>query len=76
LLGRLEHYFGNPAIAWPLGVGAMLVWHIPKLLNAALTSDALHIFQHLSFLITGTIYWWRRNIRLRKSREWKFFCHE
>jgi putative membrane protein len=58
LLGRLEHYLGNPAIAWPLGVGAMLVWHVPALFNAALTSETLHIFQHLSFLVTGTIYWW------------------
>jgi cytochrome c oxidase assembly factor CtaG len=58
LLSRLEHYLGNPAIAWPLGVGAMLVWHVPALFNAALTSESLHIFQHLCFLATGTIYWW------------------
>ena len=33
-------------------------WHIPALFNAALANDGLHIFQHLSFLITGTIFWW------------------
>jgi len=55
---RLERILARPAVAWPLGVGAMLVWHIPLLFNAALASDPLHIFQHLSFLATGTIFWW------------------
>jgi putative membrane protein len=48
----------SPLIAWPLGVGTMLIWHIPALFNAALANDALHIFQHLSFLATGVIFWW------------------
>lgn len=48
----------RPLIAWLLGVGTMLVWHIPAFFNAALASDALHIFQHLSFLATGVIFWW------------------
>jgi putative membrane protein len=57
-IGRIEQALSSPAIAWPLGVGTMLVWHVPALFNAALASDGLHIFQHLSFLITGTIFWW------------------
>jgi putative membrane protein len=36
----------------------MLAWHIPTLFNAALANDGLHIFQHLSFLVTGVIFWW------------------
>jgi putative membrane protein len=55
---RIERVLARPAVAWPLGVGTMLGWHIPALFNAALTNDALHIFQHLSFLITGAIFWW------------------
>jgi cytochrome c oxidase assembly factor CtaG len=58
LLWRLEHYLGNPAVSWPVGVGAMLIWHVPALFNAALTSEGLHIFQHLSLLVSGTVYWW------------------
>jgi putative membrane protein len=57
-LDRLERVVGQPPISWLLGVGAMLAWHIPLLFNAALANDALHIFQHLSFLLTGTIFWW------------------
>jgi putative membrane protein len=45
-------------VAWSLGVGTMIAWHIPALFNAALANDALHIAQHLSFLATGTIFWW------------------
>ena len=57
-LRKLERLIGMPAVSWPLGVGTMLIWHVPALFNAALASDALHIFQHLSFLVTGTIFWW------------------
>jgi len=58
LMGRVERGLARPRIAWPLGVGTMLAWHIPVFFNAALAHDALHIVQHLSFLITGTIFWW------------------
>ncbi len=55
---RLEQYIGHPPVSWVLGVGTMLAWHLPVLFNAALANEALHAIQHLSFLITGTIYWW------------------
>lgn len=57
-LNSLERALGQPPVSWMLGVGAMLAWHIPALFNAALTNDGLHIFQHLSFLVTGAIFWW------------------
>ena len=48
----------EPWVGWPLGVGTMLIWHVPVLFNAALSNDAIHIVQHLSFLITGVFFWW------------------
>jgi putative membrane protein len=57
-LNKLERALGQPPVSWLLGVGTMLAWHIPVLFNAAVASDGLHIFQHLSFLVTGTIFWW------------------
>jgi putative membrane protein len=57
-ISKLERIVGQPPVSWLLGVGTMLVWHIPALFNAALANDGLHIFQHLSFLVTGTIFWW------------------
>jgi len=55
---RLECVLGQPPVSWLLGVGTMLAWHIPALFNAALANDGLHIVQHLTFLVTGTIFWW------------------
>ena len=58
ILARTERILGQPPISWLLGVGAMLAWHIPVLFNAALANNTLHIAQHLSFLVTGVIFWW------------------
>ena len=57
-LNHLERALGQPPVSWLLGVVTMLAWHLPPLFNAALANDALHVFQHLSFLVTGTIFWW------------------
>jgi putative membrane protein len=55
---KFERFLGQPPVSWLLGVGTMLLWHIPALFNAALANDGLHVLQHLSFLITGAIFWW------------------
>jgi cytochrome c oxidase assembly factor CtaG len=47
-----------PAITWGAGVGAMVVWHIPAIFNQAMASEPLHMLEHLSLLICGTLYWW------------------
>jgi len=57
-VSKLERAIGQPPVSWLLGVGAMLAWHVPALFNAALANDALHVVQHLSFLVTGVIFWW------------------
>jgi putative membrane protein len=58
LIRWLERHIGHPACSWLLGVGTMLLWHLPVLFNAALGNDVLHVIQHLSFLVTGVVYWW------------------
>ncbi len=58
LIRRIERALACPPLAWSLGVGAMLAWHIPVFFNAALSNDALHVFQHLTLLVTGAIFWW------------------
>ena len=42
--------FGHPAFGVVAYVGAMWLWHVPKLYNAAL--------EHLSFAAAGLLYWW------------------
>jgi len=56
---RAEGLLAWPWGAWLAGVGTMLLWHFPPLFNAALGSDEIHILQHVSFLVTGVIFWWR-----------------
>jgi cytochrome c oxidase assembly factor CtaG len=57
-LARLEHVLNNPAVSWISGIGVMAIWHIPAFFNAALANEGLHIAEHISLLIGGTIFWW------------------
>jgi putative membrane protein len=68
MISRSERWLRKPAIAWIAGVGAMTFWHIPALFNSPLSSDALHITEHLSLVICGTIYWWPILSPLHESR--------
>ena len=53
-----ERILGNPYVAWSAGVVTMTIWHVPALYNFALAHEPVHIFQHLSFLVTAAIFWW------------------
>jgi len=55
---RAERALGRPLVAWPLGIATLWVWHYPAVYDAVLTDVGLHILQHLSFLVTSTIFWW------------------
>lgn len=58
LLKKAEHLSSKPLLAWVLGVGSMWIWHWPPLYNIALSHEAIHIFEHLMFLVTATMFWW------------------
>jgi len=55
---KFASIIGHPAIAWFFGVGAMWIWHLPSLHGAVLRNENLYIFQQISFIIFGTIFWW------------------
>jgi cytochrome c oxidase assembly factor CtaG len=57
-VSRVEQILGNPVVAWTAGIGAMAFWHLPAVFNAAVSHEWLHIVEHLSLLVGGTIYWW------------------
>jgi putative membrane protein len=57
-LNRLERVLSRPIVAWFLGVGTLWLWHVPFLYNMALEILGLHVAEHLSFLVTATIFWW------------------
>ena len=55
---RVEQVLGRPVVAWLLGTGTIWIWHLPRLYNATLLDENIHIIEHLSFLVTATIFWW------------------
>lgn len=57
-IARAESVLGRPAVAWFSCMGVMTAWHLPALYNFALAHEPVHIFQHLSFLVTATMFWW------------------
>jgi len=47
-----------PVTAGILHAGAIWIWHYPPLFGATLTSEFVHAAQHLSFFLTGLLFWW------------------
>jgi putative membrane protein len=37
---------------------AIAAWHLPVLYNQAMASHAIHIVQHLCFMVTAVLLWW------------------
>ena len=51
-------FLAHPAFAVALYAGAMWIWHIPALYDAALENSGLHVFEHLVMSAAGGLYWW------------------
>jgi putative membrane protein len=50
--------FGHPGFGVVAYVGAMWLWHVPALYDAALKHAGVHVLEHLSFAAAGLLYWW------------------
>lgn len=46
-----------PLVAWLLMNGALLGWHAPVLYSAAVRHSGVHVLEHLSFFLTGMLFW-------------------
>ena len=46
-----------PAVAFVLMNGVFLLWHVPALYDAALSSPAVHDLEHLTFFLTALLFW-------------------
>lgn len=46
-----------PIVAWLIGIGTLWVWHWPLLYNLTLENRSIHIFEHVTFVISATIFW-------------------
>ena len=56
VLGDLR-FLVHPAVALPLWALNLFLWHISGAYDAALSNDALHALQHVTFLTTGGLMW-------------------
>jgi putative membrane protein len=57
----LEHRagaFASPAFAVVLYVAVIWAWHIPAAYDVALRHPLVHVLEHVTFLIAGSLYWW------------------
>ena len=50
--------FGHPVFGVFAYVGAMWLWHVPALYDAALGHPVIHTLEHLTFGAAGLLYWW------------------
>lgn len=57
-LRATEQFLRHPLVAWTCGIAALWLWHWPRLFDAALQNEGLHAFQHLCFMVTGTVFWY------------------
>lgn len=47
-----------PVCAWVMHALALWLWHVPRLFDAALANEYIHIVQHLCFFGTALVFWW------------------
>lgn len=48
----------EPVAAQLTAAVVMIAWHLPFLYDLTLRSEAVHVFEHLTFIATGLLFWW------------------
>ena len=47
----------GPFAATVIQAVVIFVWHVPAFFRAAMQNEALHIFQHVTFLVSALLFW-------------------
>jgi putative membrane protein len=55
---KAARFLTNPILAFFLFNINYAVWHFPAAYEATLENEALHLFEHISFVVTACIFWW------------------
>ncbi|HYI65319.1 MAG TPA: cytochrome c oxidase assembly protein [Candidatus Limnocylindrales bacterium] len=58
LQSRVVHVISFPVVAWLLFAAVNWGWHFSALYDQALENQALHYFQHATFLGAALLFWW------------------
>ncbi len=54
---RVARWVANPIVAFGVFQADIWLWHAPILYDLTLVNGAVHITEHLTFLIFGLLYW-------------------
>ncbi len=57
-LERKAGALGHPAAAVFLYVAVIWAWHIPAAYDFAVRHPIVHVCEHMSFILVGSLYWW------------------
>ena len=70
-LQRLEQAagpLGDPIFAIVLYVGTVWSWHVPAMYDAALQHPLVHVLEHTTYAVAGSLYWWHLLSPIRSRR--------
>jgi putative membrane protein len=48
----------RPTFTWIAACAALVGWHVPIFFALGMRSASWHLFEQLSFLVTGLLFWW------------------
>ena len=57
-LERRAGPLAHPAFAVALYVGVIWAWHVPAAYDLAVRHPVVHVLEHVSFVLAGSLYWW------------------
>ncbi len=57
-LERRAGALAHPACAVVLYVAVIWAWHIPAAYDLAVRHPLVHVLEHMTFVIAGSLYWW------------------
>ena len=55
---RAYHRLTNPVVAVGIFLGALYLWQVPFLHDAAVRNDYVHELMHATMLFSGFLFWW------------------
>jgi putative membrane protein len=57
-LERRAGPLAHPAFAVVLYVTVIWAWHVPGAYDLAVRHSGIHVLEHLTFVLAGSLYWW------------------
>jgi putative membrane protein len=67
-LERRAGPLAHPAFAVIAYVCVIWAWHVPAAYDAAVRHPFVHVLEHLSFMLVGSLYWWHLLSPIRARR--------